>query len=441
MAAFATWAVPTARASPPVASCQCQRRRGMCDPVCNTGCGDCYEKCSVNTSGALTCNAHARSSMAPRPARRRREHRYQGCCNSAISSPMIRCRPTTARPARCASANACGNRCYQFCRADADCPTKATCSKDVGGGYLVCDVPTVACDPVNGAARNPSTSGCSGTTSCYLSGMSANTLCDCQNNRTDGKKERRRSLCPLERLLRGTGLHRPDGEEHPEVLLQGLPAPGLRRGGRRGRGRNRVCDRELYHDPASQRNHEPHLWLLQRVGAATVMNLRRLAFAVLATAAMVGCYSPNIKSGGFTCGEGGVCPDKFRCALDNRCYPIDKDASFDLPGRQAPGLHVGDLDRLRDVRASPQPATVQPGLPDRMCSVRLVLGGRGSIQVLDRERRVPRRRGGLRPEHPRSCKAGLHCQPECAGTTGRCYRFCSTTKRFVSPVRPVRSAT
>src|SRR6267142_1478334 len=29
---------------------------GKCDPVCQTGCAGCHEKCSANTSGALTCN-------------------------------------------------------------------------------------------------------------------------------------------------------------------------------------------------------------------------------------------------------------------------------------------------------------------------------------------------------------------------------------------------
>jgi hypothetical protein len=86
----------------------------------------------------------------------------------------------------CIMANACGARCYQFCRTDADCANGASCSKDVGGGNSVCDVPPVACDPVNGAALTASAgSGCPSGTSCYLSGTSKNTLCDCQNNRTD----------------------------------------------------------------------------------------------------------------------------------------------------------------------------------------------------------------------------------------------------------------
>jgi hypothetical protein len=78
--------------------------------------------------------------------------------------------------------NACGNRCYQFCRKNSDCQTNASCTIDAGAGNSFCDVPTVACDPVQGAATNPATSGCpAGSTlqSCYLSSDTGNTVCDC----------------------------------------------------------------------------------------------------------------------------------------------------------------------------------------------------------------------------------------------------------------------
>ena len=49
-------------------------------------------------------------------------------------------------------------RCYQFCKADKDC-SSAPCSKDVGGGQKVCDVPTVACNPVGATPQQ----GCAAT--------------------------------------------------------------------------------------------------------------------------------------------------------------------------------------------------------------------------------------------------------------------------------------
>ncbi len=173
--------------APPMASCQ-SSDAGMCDPVCNTGCGHCYEKCSVNTSGALTCNAQCKvingTTTCPLPPATPLPGLLQLCDQFTHDSlPTDDC----AAGQVCLAANACGSRCYQFCRTNTDCPTNATCSKDVGGGNSVCDVPTMTCDPVNGAARTPSTSGCPGTTSCYLSATSGNTLCDCQNNRTDTK--------------------------------------------------------------------------------------------------------------------------------------------------------------------------------------------------------------------------------------------------------------
>jgi hypothetical protein len=155
-----------------------------------------------------------------------------------------------------------------------------------------------------------------------------------------------------------------------------------------------------------------------------VTNLRRLAFAVLATAAMLGCYSPSIKSGGFSCGDGSACPDKFRCAADNRCYPVDKDASLDLPV---------DMPMVCTSMTSTTPVSgcsggavggacnpaCQTGCSCGWCAVaggasKCLIGSAGSNDV-----------GELcDPASSTSCKAGLYCQPECGDTTGRCYRYC-----------------
>jgi len=160
-----------------VASCQ-PSDAGLCDPVCNTGCGACYQKCSVNGNGALTCNA----PMGPRsPA-------LLGPCDQTSTFSLDEtddCQPGQL----CANTNSCGARCYKFCRTSSDCPDHATCSRDAGGGHTVCDVPPIPCDPVAGAAPGSSgNSGCTGglTVNCYLSATSATTLCDCQNIRANG---------------------------------------------------------------------------------------------------------------------------------------------------------------------------------------------------------------------------------------------------------------
>jgi len=93
------------------------------------------------------------------------------------------CQPGSA----CISHNACGPRCYQFCRTKADCEQTtglgSTCTIDAGGGQSFCDVPTANCNPVNGAAGvSPRYSGCPlAVQGCYLSGESGNLTCDCYN--------------------------------------------------------------------------------------------------------------------------------------------------------------------------------------------------------------------------------------------------------------------
>jgi hypothetical protein len=158
---------------------------GMCDPVCNTGCAQCNEKCSVNTSGNLTCNV---------PTTTRTPGLLAPCDPSSFgASQTDDCQPGQV----CVNANSCGARCYQFCRSNADCTGGASCSRDAGGGLSTCDVPQVACDPVNGAAK----SSCGGgvLVGCYLSATTSNTLCDCQNNRSDGMTGTVRDLCTKSR--------------------------------------------------------------------------------------------------------------------------------------------------------------------------------------------------------------------------------------------------
>jgi hypothetical protein len=142
----------------PRASCTPQT---TCDPFCQTGCG-CHEKCSVNTAGTLTCNAPV--GTTPRTL-------GQSC---DISSPGSGAQTDTCAPGLVCMADSCGYRCYQFCRGDNDC-TSATCSRDAGGGKMVCDVPLTGCNPE--AGRNNCALAAQG---CYVSSVRPDsTLCDC----------------------------------------------------------------------------------------------------------------------------------------------------------------------------------------------------------------------------------------------------------------------
>ncbi len=145
---------------------------GMCDPVCNTGCGQCNEKCSVNTSGNLTCNIPTGGGTVGLS---------QPCSPSKSGAAQTdNCAPGLV----CLNVSVCQYRCYQFCRTSADCSNGAGCSRDAGGGYSFCDVPQTTCDPILGAQKI----GCPGPPlfTCYLSSTTDQTVCDCQTGMTSG---------------------------------------------------------------------------------------------------------------------------------------------------------------------------------------------------------------------------------------------------------------
>ena len=166
------------------ANCPADAGAGLCDPVCNTGCGSCTDKCSVNTEGTLTCNP-----LGPPGAPTVGLLQY---CQQ--ESPQDKSMQTdNCAPGQvCLSASLCPlPRCYQFCRTGTDCSNGASCSRDAGGGNKFCDVPMVVCNPLPGA-----TTGCgSSNIGCYLSGTSLNTLCDCQFQRSDNKNGILRDPC------------------------------------------------------------------------------------------------------------------------------------------------------------------------------------------------------------------------------------------------------
>ncbi len=153
-----------------IASCP-STDAGLCDPVCNTGCGQCFEKCSVNTAGALTCNAPTPGVSVG----------IFGQCAQVNSGPdqTDNCAPGEF----CFTNGECGSRCYQFCRVSTDCANGASCSRDAGGGNKFCDSPPIDCNPVKGAASSRTYNRCVGppnSLGCYLSSTSGKTICDCE---------------------------------------------------------------------------------------------------------------------------------------------------------------------------------------------------------------------------------------------------------------------
>ena len=135
--------------------------QSACDPFCQTGCS-CRTKCSVNTAGTLTCNAPF--GNIPRTL-------GQSC---DIASPGTPAQTDTCVPGLVCLVDGCGSRCYQFCRGDNDC-ANATCSRDAGGGKMVCDVPFATCDPEAGSNSCPLAA-----QGCYVSAVQPDkTLCDC----------------------------------------------------------------------------------------------------------------------------------------------------------------------------------------------------------------------------------------------------------------------
>jgi hypothetical protein len=140
---------------------------GLCDPLCQTGCPGCDQKCSVNTlTGAPTCNAPSAGLV---------RKVGEGC---TPVSPETALQTDNCLPGLvCLPSAACGATCVKFCRTDADCPSSA-CSRALPGGAKYCDVPTVTCNPVTALASG--VTGCAPAQGCYVSSTVADeTRCDC----------------------------------------------------------------------------------------------------------------------------------------------------------------------------------------------------------------------------------------------------------------------
>jgi len=146
----------------PVMGCMSESGK-KCDPTCQTSCG-CHEKCSVNTAGTLTCNAITGTFVAKQG---------QSC---DISFDGTSQHSDNCGPGLVCLQESCGDLCAKFCHTDADCPD-SLCSRPLGGGIKVCDVPTTVCNPVG---PGPYPECASKLQNCYLSSTTKDrTVCDC----------------------------------------------------------------------------------------------------------------------------------------------------------------------------------------------------------------------------------------------------------------------
>lgn len=136
-----------------------------CDPMCQTGCPRCDQKCSVNTKDAPTCNVPSGPLV-----------RQVGESCTQVSQGSAAQTDNCAPGLVCISA-ACGSTCFKFCHVDADCPG-SECSRTIPGGVTkICDGPTVTCNPVTMLGAT----GCAfPAQGCYVSAtIPDETRCDC----------------------------------------------------------------------------------------------------------------------------------------------------------------------------------------------------------------------------------------------------------------------
>jgi hypothetical protein len=156
------------------------------------------------------------------------------------------------------------------------------------------------------------------------------------------------------------------------------------------------------------------------------MGRRRIA-AVLVTGALIafGCYSPNIRSGGFACGDGGACPDNFQCnPVNHLCYPGPHDAAVEklICKSDATVPQVCPAEQVSGQMCNPG---CQTGCGDcGWCAVvagaTTCLTGHGGTKTVG---------DVCDPANQTDCAPGLYCQPQCG--TGRCGRFCDSSDATV----------
>lgn len=152
---------------------------GMCDPVSQTGCADCTQRCNIVGKMQVCQNPPAAGN------------KVSELCSF---SPTDTCDPGLICLGELQPV--CGAHCYRYCRKDGDCTDGAHCVVPLSFGdmeltQLVCDVPPVTCLPYKGTANCAKGEGFG----CYLAGarFPEEVVCDCAGTLEEGQD------CTIER--------------------------------------------------------------------------------------------------------------------------------------------------------------------------------------------------------------------------------------------------
>lgn len=119
---------------------------GACDPVCQTGCLGCDEKCTIDTTGVAACVKVGGAKKA-----------LEGCDIETVPGsnvPRDNCAPGSVclNPDYISTSSAW---CFTLCASDNDCPGSRCVPRPVAAATAtsapvaqVCDVPFTECDPI-----------------------------------------------------------------------------------------------------------------------------------------------------------------------------------------------------------------------------------------------------------------------------------------------------
>jgi hypothetical protein len=122
-----------------------------------------------------------------------------------------------------------------------------------------------------------------------------------------------------------------------------------------------------------------------------------------------GCYKPKIQDGGLLCGDGGACPEGFKCR-DGKCR--------NTPPTVCPATNP-HVDMICPAQpGSPCDPICQTGCPCGRCN----LNG----YALDCTIAGTKDTGAICNTTQDDCAPGNVCLNDCDGKIARCYRFCET---------------
>jgi hypothetical protein len=136
----------------------------------------------------------------------------------------------------------------------------------------------------------------------------------------------------------------------------------------------------------------------------------------------IGCYRPNVLSGGLVCAvgeDGGVCPDGFHCSkIDNHCYSGDGGPEVTVCTDASPTLFSVCND------PPPSGSECNPACQTGCTCGRCTVSGSKAVCTTPGSKAV----GELCDLTNDNCAVGLGCVKDGCGTNlGRCRQFCRSS--------------